>query len=82
MKLDKKQIEKLLPEIQNKLEEYGENYYRKLEEIIAAYIVRANNDWRITNDEISFFFVLGMNLSNNFKTEKKQNNEEYNESDN
>ncbi len=82
LKLDKKQVEKILPEIQNKLEEYGENYYRKLEEIIAAYIIRAGNNWTITNDEISFFFVLGMNLSSNFKTEKKQNDEEYNESDN
>jgi len=67
LKLNKKQIEKLLPEIQNKLEEYGKNYYSKLEEMIAKYFVLSNNNWSISNDEISFYFVLGMNLSNNFK---------------
>jgi len=80
LKLDKKQIEKLFPEVQNKLEEYDKNYYKKLEEIISAYFLRAGKNWGITNDEISFYFVLGMNLSNNFKSEDKQNEEEYNES--
>ena len=80
LKLDKRQIEKLFPEIQNKLEEYDKNYYKKLEEIIAAYLLRAGKSWGITNDEISFYFVLGMNLSNNFKSEDKQNEGDYNES--
>jgi len=75
LKLDKKQIEKLLPEIQNKLEEYGKNYYLKLEEMISKYFVLSNNNWSISNDEISFYFVLGMNLSNNFKTEKENKKE-------
>jgi len=67
LKLDEKQIKKLLPEIQNKLEEYGKNYYKELESIISNYFVLSGNDWNISNDEISFYFVLGMNLSNVFK---------------
>ena len=67
LKLDEKQIKKLLPEIQNKLEEYGKNYYKELESIISNYFVLSGNDWNISNDEISFYFVLGMNLSNLFK---------------
>jgi len=76
LKLDEKQIKKLLPEIQNKLEEYGKNYYRDLETIISEYFVSAGNDWNITNDEISFYFVLGMNLSNLFKKEKENGGNE------
>jgi len=69
LKLDKKQIEKLLPEIQNKLEEYGKNYYSQLEEQISTYFVLAGKNWNLSNDEISFYFVLGMNLSKYFKSE-------------
>jgi CRISPR-associated protein Csh1 len=76
LKLDEKQIRKLLPEIQNKLEEYGKNYYRDLESIISNYFVSSGNDWNITNDEISFYFVLGMNLSNLFKKEKNNGGKE------
>jgi len=76
LKLDEKQIKKLLPEIQNKLEEYGKNYYRDLESIISNYFVSSGNDWDVSNDEISFYFVLGMNLSNLFKKEKNNGGKE------
>ncbi len=76
LKLDEKQIRKLLPEIQNKLEEYGKNYYRDLETIISNYFVLSGNDWSLTNDEISFYFTLGMNLSNLFKKEKENGGNE------
>jgi len=76
LKLDEKQVRKLLPEIQNKLEEYGKNYYRDLETIISFYLVSSGNNWNITNDEISFYFVLGMNLSDLFKKEKESGGNE------
>lgn len=76
LKLDEKQIRKLLPEIQNKLEEYGKNYYRDLESIISNYFVSSGNAWNITHDEISFYFVLGMNLSDLFKKEKNNGGKE------
>lgn len=63
LKLDEQLVKRLLPEIQNKLEEYGKNYYPKLEEQISKYMIMAGNDWKISKDEISFYYVLGMDLS-------------------
>ncbi len=76
LKLDEKQVKKLLPEIQNKLEEYGKNYYRETESIISGYLVSAGNKWDMTNDEISYYFVLGMNLADLFKSENKEEGKE------
>jgi len=72
LKLDEKQVKKLLPEIQNKLEEYGKNYYKELESIISDYFISAGNEWEMSNDDISFYFVLGMNLSGKFKPKKEE----------
>ena len=66
LKLDQRKVQALLPEIQNKLEEYQSNYYRDLEQLIAAYIVQSGDDWRLSKDEISYYFVLGMNLADQF----------------
>jgi CRISPR-associated protein Csh1 len=74
LKLDEKQVKKLLPEAQNKLEEYGKNYYRTLESIISKYFVSAGDGWGISNDETSFYFVLGMNLSYIFRPKKESGN--------
>jgi len=52
----------LLPKIQNKLEEYGKNYYRNLEELISGYLIQAGQNWQMSADEMNFYFVLGMNL--------------------
>lgn len=76
LKLDEKQVKRLFPETQNKLEEYGKNYYRQLETIISQYFVTAETNWKnMTNDEISFYFVLGINLSNLFKTREEDKND-------
>jgi len=72
LKLDEKHIKKLLPEIQNKLEEYGKNYYKNLEFLIGKYMVQSGEGWKMSNDEISFYFVLGMNLSNLFKSSTEE----------
>ncbi|MFY1112937.1 MAG: TIGR02556 family CRISPR-associated protein [Methanosarcinaceae archaeon] len=70
--LDERYVKKLLPEIQNKLEEYDSNYYRELESLIAKYMIQSGTDWRMSKDEISFYFVLGMNLSNYLKPIKSE----------
>ncbi|HIH40363.1 MAG TPA: TIGR02556 family CRISPR-associated protein [Halobacteria archaeon] len=75
LKLDEREVKKLLPEIQNKLEEYGKNYYKPLERIISGYFISAGDDWKLTNDEINFYFVLGMNLSHLFKSKKDDESE-------
>lgn len=76
LKMDERLIKKLLPEIQNKLEEYGKNYYRRFETIISEYMVAAGSDWKMSTDEISFYFVLGMNLVGLFKAKKEEGEDE------
>ncbi|MCK4260844.1 MAG: TIGR02556 family CRISPR-associated protein [Halanaerobiales bacterium] len=74
LKLNEKIIKRLLPEVQNKLEEYDKNYYNKLEVLIAEYLLVS--DFSIfSNDEISFYFTVGMNLANKFQFEKKEKGE-------
>jgi len=73
LNLDEKLVKALLPKIQNKLEEYDKNYYKNLESKISEYMTKSGNNWKMTKDEISFYFVLGMNLSNFFKSNKEVN---------
>jgi len=63
LKLDERLLRKLLPDIQNKFQEYEKEYYRKLEKLLAVYMLKAGTRWNMTPDEISFYFVMGMNLS-------------------
>lgn len=72
LRLDQKMIQALLPQIQNKLEEYKANYYRDLEQMISASMIEAGKDWRLSKDEIAFYFVLGMNLASQFTTKKQE----------
>lgn len=72
LKMNEALIKRLLPEIQNKLEEYDKNYYRDLEEIIAKHFVLSGQRWKETDDELSFYFVLGMNLHSIFKVKKEE----------
>jgi len=71
LKMNQGLIKRLLPEIQNKLEEYGKNYYRDLESIIAQHFISAGEKWAETDDELSFYFVLGMDMEKLFKNEKE-----------
>ena len=73
LNLDKRQVEAILPKIQNKLEEYGKNYYKSLEMQISKHLIEAGPTWNMSNDEISFYFILGMNLSQYFKLGKETN---------
>ncbi len=63
LKMRQKDILQVFPKAQNKLEEYGENYYTQLEQVIAEYFVQAGSNWNITDDEINFYFLLGMDLA-------------------
>lgn len=74
MRLTEPLVKKISYEAQNKLEQYDENYYHKLETVIAQYMVAAGSKWNITNDEISFYFTMGMNLANLFETDEEEEN--------
>jgi CRISPR-associated protein Csh1 len=72
LKMNEALIKRLLPEIQNKLEEYEKNYYRDLESLIANHFVLAGLKWKEVDDELSFYFVLGMNMHKLFKHAKEE----------
>jgi CRISPR-associated protein Csh1 len=71
LKMNEKLIKGLLPQIQEKLEEYKKNYYKDLERIISSYFYLSKVNWKEGNDELSFYFVLGMNLHKLFKNAKE-----------
>jgi CRISPR-associated protein Csh1 len=64
LKLDEKDIKALLPKVQNKLEEYDS--FDKGKRLIASeaskYLLEAGEGWKISTDEINFYFACGMNL--------------------
>lgn len=74
LKLNENNIKRILVESINKLNEYDKNYYKDLEKNISLYLTNSNFK-EITNDEISYFFVLGMNLADKFKFEKEKKEE-------
>lgn len=71
LNLDRRSVAALFPKIQNKLEEYGKNYYRGLEQLVSQHMVQAGEEWKMSKDEISFYFTLGMNLAYLFKAQKE-----------
>ncbi len=72
LNLDERSVKRIFPEIINKLEEYDANYYKELEYLISKYMIQSGTDWKMSTDEISFYFVLGMNLSNLLKSPKSE----------
>jgi CRISPR-associated protein Csh1 len=76
LRLTENIVKRLSYAAQNKLEEYDKNYYRKLEALIAQYMIAAGPKWSCTNDEISFHFTLGMNMAGLFKSRKDEEGDE------
>jgi len=76
LKLNERVVQRLLPEIIEKLNQYGKNYYRKLETLIADLLIKSSLG-KLSNDEISFYFAMGMNLNKKFK--EPDNQEEKND---
>ncbi|MDK2821808.1 MAG: CRISPR-associated protein Csh1 [Clostridia bacterium] len=72
LKLTKKDMERLFPEIQNKLTEYNANYYRETEELISSYFIEAGNSWSIPDLDVPFYFSLGMNMASIFIIKKEK----------
>ncbi|MFQ3573536.1 MAG: TIGR02556 family CRISPR-associated protein [Thermodesulfovibrionales bacterium] len=65
LKMDEKDIKALLPQVQNKLEEYDS--FDKGKRLIASeastYLLEAGEGWKMSVDEINFYFACGMNLA-------------------
>ena len=76
LRLNEALIKRLSYEAQNKLEEYDKNFYHKLETVIAQYMIAAGEKWTCTNDAISFYFTMGMNMAGLFKAKKEEDGDE------
>lgn len=65
LRMNKADIRAILPQAQNKLEEYGS--FNKEERLIAShaskYLLEAGDDWKVSVDEINFYFACGLNLA-------------------
>ena len=67
LKLNKRFIKRLFPEIIEKLRQYDAGY-PWLETLISKYLIEADeNGWIISDDEISYYFALGLNFGRVFK---------------
>lgn len=64
LKMDENDIKPLLPEVQNKLEEYDafDKGKRLIASEISKYLLEAGDGWKMSVDEINFYFACGMNL--------------------
>jgi len=69
LKMDEKIIKRIIVESINKLNEYGKNYYVELEKLMSEYLTLANFR-ELSKDELSYYFVTGMNLGKIFKKDK------------
>jgi len=77
LKIDDKIVKRLLPEIINKLEEYGSNYksFKEIESAISEYMLNCDfSGYSI--DEISYYFTLGLTLEKYFRKDEHKNKEE------
>lgn len=75
LRLDSSKVKQLFPEISQTLDIYNSkaepqyrNSYSDLRETIGHYLLLSDqNNWSISDDEISYFFTLGMSLNQVFK---------------
>ena len=75
LSLDKKKIQKLYPMVVNKLREY-DSAFPKIEENISFNLLNAENNWKLTRDETSYYFTLGYTLSYAIDDNKTDENDE------
>ncbi|MCM8785858.1 MAG: TIGR02556 family CRISPR-associated protein [Candidatus Omnitrophica bacterium] len=63
LKMDEKDIKALLPKVQNKFQEYDafDEGKRKIASEISNYLLTAGDNWKLSVDEINFYFSCGMN---------------------
>jgi len=67
LKLNKRLVKRLFPEIIEKLRQYDAGY-PWLESLISKYFIESDeNGWELSEDEVSYYFTLGLNLGKIFK---------------
>ncbi len=78
LKLSRKDIRRLLPEIQNKFIEYEGDYYRDILALASKYLIESGENWTISELDIPFYFSLGMNIEKHIilKNEREEDVDE------
>lgn len=69
LKMDEADIKSLLPEIHNKFEEYDafDKGKKLIAQEISNYLLSAGDNWKMSVDEINYYFACGMSLANDVK---------------
>lgn len=70
--LDETKIKKLFEKAVGKLSEYKRTY-PALEKIVAKYLSESGKTWKMSKEEISYYFTLGLILGSMFKVKKEEN---------
>lgn len=78
LKMDEKEIKALLPQIINKLEEYDSFDFgkQKIASEASRYLLESGGRWKMSVDEINYYFVCGMNLADELANIVYKNNKE------
>lgn len=65
LRMNEKDIRGLLPKIQNKFNEYDsfDQGKRMIATLATEYLMNGGENWKMSVDEINFFFAAGMNLA-------------------
>jgi CRISPR-associated protein Csh1 len=72
LKLNKKDVTRLIPEIQNKLIEYKSENYNEVFNLISEYVIDSNGLENLSDLDIPVYFSMGMNMDKNFVITKKK----------
>lgn len=69
LKMDARAVKGLLPKVVNKLKEYGayQKSHHQLAEHISSLFMMSTKNWKLSVDELNFYFVCGMNLVSKVK---------------
>jgi len=72
--LDETKIKKIFEKAVGKLAEYRRSY-PSLEKITGKYLSEAGKEWKLSKDEISYYFTLGLALGSIFTVKEKKDKE-------
>jgi len=72
--LDETKVKKIFDKAVGKLTEYKRSY-PTLEKITGKYLSESGKEWKLSKDEISYYFTLGLTLGSIFTFKAKEDNE-------
>ena len=72
LNLNKKDICRLIPKIQNKFMEYKKEFYDEELSIVSEYLIDSQQLKDLSNLDIPLYFSLGMNMVRKFNLNKKE----------